>query len=313
MSASLSDLVDPQTHEDWQESLIYEKNRFRDQNSTEATSKRQTVAEKQAQLASVVSTGWSETTEYLFKVLNVRDKEHALSEVPELPNPLTIGEMRNLPAHAERELAKHLYDSLTPSEAAEPSIWTLCHAVWINRGMFSRNLPAVFFEGSKADTPEAKTRNFLRRTGGLRRVRGNTSPLVDCPISTAWWRYRVAIEVSRIAEEEGTVFSAELAHNTLRIREIWDNLVVMSLRQVTSICAPRARAAVVLVLERYCTSTPQQISRAQIQGAIRELARLGHVHSLWHVPWNRLVDSAREGVENADIDGGMIFDDTEDA
>ena len=309
MSKSLLDLIDLQIYEDWQKSLIYEQNRFPDQESDEAVSKRQSVMEKQDRLASAVNTGWAKTTQYLFKELNISDEERALREVPQLPNPLTTGEMNHLPAHAERELAIRLHNTLTRSEAAEPAIWTLCHAVWIHRGMFDRNLSEVFFEGPKANTSEARTRNFLRRTGGLRRVRGNTSPLVDCPISAAWWHYYVACEVSEIAQGEGMALTVETAHNVLRIKEIWENLVTMSLRQVTSVCSPRARAAVITVLERHCTSMPQSVRRAQIQGAIRELARLGHSHSLRHVPWNRLVAAAREGVQNADIDGSMLFDD----
>ena len=310
MSSSLTGFVDLQIYEDWQKSIIYERNRFPDQESDEAVGERQRVLEKQDRLADAVNAGWDKAAQYLFRELEIDDEERVLGEVPELPNPLTAGEMSHLPAHAERELSIHLNDTLTQAEAAEPAIWTLCHAVWISRGMFDRNLSEVFFEGPKADTSEARTRNFLRRTGGLRRVRGNTSPLVDCPISAAWWRDHVAGEVSEIAQDEGMVFSIGIAHETLRIKEIWENLVTMSLRQVTSVCASRARAAVVVVLERHCKSMPQSVRRAQIQGAIRELARLGHGYSLWHAPWKRLVDAAREGVENADIDGSMTFDDS---
>lgn len=300
MSSSLVSLIDPQIYEDWQKSIIYERNRFSNQESDEAIGERQRVLERQDRLADAVNAGWDKAAQYLFKELEISDKERVLSEIPGLPNPLTAGEMSHLPMHAERELAIHLHDALTQAEAAEPAIWMICHAVWISRGMFDRDLSEVFFEGPKANTSEARTRNFLRRTGGLRRVRGNTSPLVDCPISAAWWRYHVASEVSEIAQDEGVAFAVESAHETLRIKAIWENLVTMSLRQVTSVCASRARAAVVVVLEQHCTSMPQGVRRAQIQGAIRELARLGHGYSLWHAPWRRLVDAAREGVENAD-------------
>ena len=101
---------------------------------------------------------------------------------------------------------------------------------------------AIFCEGSRANTVEARTRNFLRRTGGLRRVRGNTSPLVDCPISAAWWRYRVAFEASSIAQREGSDLAVDAAHETLRTRDVWDYLVGMSLRQVTSVCASPVRS-----------------------------------------------------------------------
>ena len=150
-----------------------------------------------------VGQGFLATAQYLFKVLGVRDEARALREVPHLPNPLTAGEMSHLPAYAEQKLAEPLHESLTLAQAAQPAIWTMCHAAWIGRGDFGSNLVAIFCEGPRANTVEARTRNFLRRTGGLRQVRGNTSPLVDCPISAAWWRYRVALEASSIAKREG--------------------------------------------------------------------------------------------------------------
>ena len=181
-------------------------------------------------------------------------RARALREVPHLPNPLTAGEMSQLPAYAEQKLAEPLHESLTPAQAAQPAIWTMCHAAWIARGDFGSNLAAIFCEGPRANTVEARTRNFLRRTGGLRRVRGNTSPLVDCPISAAWWRYRVALEASSIAKREGSDLAVAAAHETVRTRDVWDYLVGMSLRQVTSVCASTARSAAVVALRAVSTN-----------------------------------------------------------
>ena len=306
MSAALNDLVDPERHDDWQASLIFEKRAYSDQNSDEAVERRVSVAAAQARLADAVGDGFLAAAQYLFRVLGVEDEARALREVPHLPNPLTAGEMSHLPAYAEQKLAEPLHESLTPAQAAQPAIWTMCHAAWIGRGDFGSNLVAIFCEGPRANTVEARTRNFLRRTGGLRRVRGNTSPLVDCPISAAWWRYRVALEASSIAKREGSGLATAAAHETLRTRDVWDYLVGMSLRQVTSVCASTARSAAVVALEQHQRTSGSAPARAQVQGVVRELARLSHGHSLWHTPWKALLQAAERGIANASADEAPV-------
>ena len=301
MNATLSGLVNVERHDAWQASLIFEARKHRDQNSDEAAERRQSVAAAQTRLADAVGGGFLATAHYLLAAMGVEDGVQALREVPHLPNPLTAGEMSHLPAYAEQKLAESLHESLTPSQAANPAVWTICHAAWIGRGDFGSNLAAVFFEGPRADTMEARTRNFLRRTGGLRRVRGNTSPLVDCPISAAWWRYRVALEANSVAEREGWPLGVTQAHEALRPRSVWENLVGMSLRQVTAVCASTARAAAVAAFEQHQREV-SALARAHVQGAIRELARLSHGHSLSHVPWNALVQAAQRGIEEAGED-----------
>lgn len=302
MSAGLNDLIDAERHDDWQASLIFEKRDYRDQNSDEAAERRASVTAAQSRLADAVGLGFLATAQYLLKVLGVEDEARALREVPHLPNPLTAGEMSHLPAYVEQKLAESLHESLSPAQAAQPAIWTMCHAAWIGRGDFGSNLVAIFCEGPRADTVEARTRNFLRRTGGLRRVRGNTSPLVDCPISAAWWRYRVACEASNIAKREGSDLAVAAAHETLRTRDVWDYLVGMSLRQVTSVCASTARSTAVVAFEQHQRTSGSAPTRAQVQGAVRELARLSHSHSLWHIPWKALLQAAERGVANAGAD-----------
>ncbi len=301
MSTALTGLVDIERHDAWQASLIFEAGRYRDQNSDEAAERRQSVAAAQTRLADAVGDGFLATAQYLLTALGVENGVQALRVVPHLPNPLTAGEMSHLPAYAEQKLAEALHESLTPAQAANPAVWTMCHAAWIGRGDFGSNLGTVFFEGPRADTMEARTRNFLRRTGGLRRVRGNTSPLVDCPISAAWWRYRLALEVASITERERWPLGVSQAHETLRPRSVWENLVVMSLRQVTAVSASPARAAAVAAFEQHQREVGV-LARAQVQGAIRELARLSHGHSLSHVSWSVLVQAATRGIDNADAD-----------
>ena len=307
MSASLNDLIDVERYENWQKSIIYEKTRYRDQDSDEAVAARRSVAVLQEQLHAAVDGGREATRAYLFGVLGVEDHERAVREVPKMPNPLTVGEMSSLPLHAECELAECLRDSLTTAQAAQPALWTLCHAVWIGLDMFGWNLAAIFLEGSKASTPEARTRNFLRRTGGLRRVRGNVSPLTDCPISVAWWRSRIAADVSKVAEIEGEELAVRAAHEVLHHNEVWSNLVRMSLRRVTAVSAPRARAAAVVALGRYGLehdglALPQKVVRARVQSTIISLARLSYGHNIEFAPWLQIVETAVEGIRSVDAD-----------
>jgi hypothetical protein len=304
MTLTLIDLIARDKFEDWQKQIIFEKKRFRNPDSDEAVNEADRVRRLQDELHAAVEGGRGSAQQYLLEVLAVEDTALAARDVPHLPNPLTVSEMNRLPIHAECQLAKRLDASITPSQAAEPALWALCHAVWIGRGMFGDDLPAVFFEGPRGDTNEARTRNFLRRTGGLRHVRGNISPLVDCPISAAWWRYRLASGVSKAAEEEGEDISIHTAHEVLHHTEVWDNVVTMSLRQVTAVNSPRARAAVVVALkqdglERDGRTVPQRMLRPRVQQAISNVARLSYGHSLEFVPWSQLVGAAEAGITNA--------------
>lgn len=301
MNAALTGLVDNERHDAWQASLIFEARNYRDQNSDEAAERRESVAAAQGRLVDAVGNGFLATAQYILMALGVENGVQALREVPHLPNPLTAGEMSHLPAYAEQRLAESLHKALTPSQAANPAVWTICHAAWISRGDFGSNLASVFCEGPRANTAEARTRNFLRRTGGLRRVRGNTSPLVDCPISAAWWRYRIALEVNEIAGEEGQSLGVPEAHEVLRLRSVWENLVGMSLKQVTAVSATRARAAAVVAFEQHQRESNGP-TRAQVQGAIRELARLSYGHSLWQISWSGLVQAATRGIVSANAD-----------
>lgn len=308
----LDSLIDTDRYEHWQRSIIFEKNRYRDPDGDEAVAARRSAALRQEQLHAAVEDGQAATSAYLFAELGVKDRDRAVEEVPTLPNPLTPGEMSSLPIFAERQLDKHLGESFSPAQAAQPALWTLCHAVWISQEIFGSNLSVVFLEGPKANTSEARTRNLLRRTGGLRRVRGNTSPLTDCPISAAWWRCRIAEDVSNVAQTEGEDLDAREAHTVLHHKEVWANLVNMSLKQVTAVSAPRARAAAVAALGRCQLDSAQKVLRAQVQSAIRHLAHLSHGHSLEFAPWSQLLRVAEEGISRAGADDTIADEDDSD-
>lgn len=291
--------VDTDNFEEWQKSIIYVPKNFADQEADDAVHRRQDVQKLQDELVARIEEGPAAIERFVVMgVFGVSDLGAARSSVPEL-NPLTAGEMSKLPAYAERRIAESLDGSITPSVAAEPAVWALCHAVWMGRGVFGGDLPTVFLYGSRANTQEARVRNFLRRTGGLRPVRGNTSPLTDCPISAAWWRVRLA---EQAYVHSGSRLEAGAAHELLRSGHVWENLVGMSLKQVTAVCAPQAWAAILCALTGL-SSAGTGIERGHVQAAIRALGRLSYSHSLGAAPLSDLVETASKALQDASADG----------
>ena len=299
-TAGLTGIIDPGRFEDWQQQLIYEQKLFRNQDGDAARDAQERVAHQQRALADAIDAGPNAAFAYLLGRLGVSEAEIGADAIPLLPKPLTVAEMRGLPAFAEEQVAVQLHQSIAPAQAADPAFWTLCHAFWIRSCLFGGDLGAVFFDGPKADNDEARTRNFLRRTGGLRRVRGNVSPLTDCPISMAWWRFRIALEASEEATRNGDRLTTTEAHEALRQPTVWENLALWSIRRVTSLSAPRARAAVVIVLARQAEVSSGTRATQRVQSVMRSVARMGHSHSYFDIPWPQIVAAAEAGLSNSD-------------
>lgn len=315
-------LVDGDAYQMWQQHIIYEKNRERsssnqstgdgtstsidsdDEQSDSASDEqryRDEVNTKQLELIAAVNAGPAQCSRYLLRQLRVSDEPSLRAAVPALPNPLTAAAMQRLPRFDETKIAQSLA-SVSAREAATPVYWAACHAIWIEQGVFD-DLVVSFLEGPKADNAEARTRNFLRRTGGLERVRGKVSVLVNCPISMAWWRVRIAREV--VAEAPSSSIDFEAAHQLLHDPSIWPELTGLSVKRITSLNAPRARAAAVVALDQRGTlgnGIKASLRKAHCQGALRALGRLSHSFSLNTVPWEAVLDTARTGIEEADND-----------
>lgn len=289
-------VLDADTFSGWQKQIIYEQNRYPDPASEKAQQAKQEVTRRQRRLFDAIDNGPSALESYLLsESLKVKDFNQARKSVPELPQPLTENEMRRIPIHAERELYRALHDRLTPSQAAHSEIWALCHAVWIAQHKFGASLEQVFLEGPKAKTSEQRTRNFLRRIGGLRHVRGNISPLVDCPISMAWWRCRITDEVHAITEQEDITITKDAIHGTLWNKDVWTNLIGLSLKQMTSVCATKARAAAVVAFWDMESSLAKKgDTKPLIQGIVRGLGRLSYAHDLDTAPWGALMRAAHK-------------------
>ncbi|WP_419919926.1 hypothetical protein [Candidatus Poriferisocius sp.] len=256
----------------------------------------------QQELITAVNTGHDECSRYLLKQLRVTEeaaKAALMSVVPPLPNPLTAAELKRMPRYAEVKVAESL-DGILPGEAATPAFWAACHAVWIKQERFD-DLVDCFLEGSRGTGDEEQTRNFLRRTGGLEAVRGKVSVLTNCPISMAWWRVRTAREAAEIATASKLDFSTahELLHDTI----IWEELTGLSVKRLTALNAPKARAASIVALwqrgsiGRTVSST---LRKAHCKGAFHAVARLSHSFSLNIIPWEKLLQAAQDGIKEAD-------------
>lgn len=318
-------LVDDDAYQAWQQHIIYEKNRERatsartkhsQTNGPEATDgsadaateevsdeqkHRHEVEARQRELIAAVAAGPIACSQYLLHQLRVTDETELRAAVPPLPNPLTAAELLRLPRYAEERIAESL-QSISPAEAATPVFWTACHTVWIQQGNFD-DLVASFLDGPGVKDDEARTRNFLRRTGGLERVRGKVSVLVNCPVSMAWWRVRTARDIASVAAADTLDFPA--AHEMLHDPTVWAELTGLSVKRLTSLNASRARAAAIVALaQRGTVANGSNVSlrKAHCQGALRAVARLSHSFSLNVIPWEHLLGAAQAGIREADTD-----------
>lgn len=325
MALRVLQLVDAEAYQRWQEHLIYEKNRKARASATAAADSkdgvsggngaaptpdaddeeengdnaRNEIRARQRELIDAVAQGSAALSSYLLRMLRVTDTSALRAAVPPLPNPLTAAAMQRLPRYDEERIAESL-QSVLPAEAATPVFWTACHAIWIEQGYFD-DLVASFIEGPGTKDSEARTRNFLRRTGGLERVRGKVSVLVNCPIAMAWWRVRTAREIVEVSEDTSVDFST--AHELLHDPMIWAELTGLSVKRLTSLNAPRARAASMVALVERGTignEIKASLKKTRCQGALRAVGRLSHSFSLNSTPWQTLVRSALVGIDEAD-------------
>ena len=321
MASQVLQLVDVEAYRHWQQHIIYEKNRkgrtsadAADSNDgvsggngaaptpdadAAADNARDRIRARQRALIDAVAQGPAALSQYLLRMLRVIDTTALHGAVPPLPNPLTAAAMQRLPRYDEVKIAESLHNVL-PAEAATPVYWTACHAVWIEQGYFD-DLVASFLEGPGTRDDEARTRNFLRRTGGLERVRGKVSVLVNCPIAMAWWRVRTAREIAEVSEDTGVDFST--AHELLHDPTIWAELTGLSVKRLTSLNAPRARAAAMVALVERGTignEVKASLKKTRCQGALRAVGRLSHSFSLNTTPWQTLLESALIGIDEAD-------------
>lgn len=295
-STRVLDLVDNDRHDLWQRGLIHRASRGVTPEEVQAISKRQ------MEMLTTASRGAEPLARYLMANLGIEAGASiaALQEaVPPLrvslswePMRLTAAEMRGLPPHAMQQITGCL-NGITRREAAEPAFWTACHAVWIKAGVF----PELYdtFLGGTRDDLDSQARNLLRRTGGLRSVRGYVSVMEDCPIAEAWWRTLLAGEAAAVSEGR---ISQQKAARLLNDTTVWEQLSGVSVKKLTAVNSPHARVAYLIALdEREILAKPGDEKKASCVGALRWLGRHSHSYALEFTPLDKLVQEAIEGID----------------
>ncbi len=268
----------------WQAKLIFEKKYHKKKSRAERRKIIRAVRERQKELKKAVTNGPRGLGRYLRGQIGLGADEEI--EAPLLPRKLTPSEYQQPPLELEEELGGEWQKQIKPRVASMPHFWFLCHIKWIEGyrlGDDGAKLTGAFLAGQRrGNIHESQTRNFLRRTGGIF-VRGNVSVFSDCPLARAWWRHRLATEVFSVTEGTITRNSAhELLH---RNRPSWETLVMLSLRQITAINQPKARAAIV----HYLRSRPKgRFDKSDVKAVATALARLGLRRSLNNTPMQEL-------------------------
>ncbi|MXZ15031.1 MAG: hypothetical protein F4Y76_05865 [Acidimicrobiales bacterium] len=293
--ADLDALISRAAFRDWQSGLIYQGKRHKSQSEADQTAIRQDTGRRQQVLVEALARGPHAVRDFLCDMTSSPEAAALLTQLPALPRPLTEAEMAQTTFHVDREVSRVLDDwGITPMLAGESSFWALCHARWIGDEMFPDGVTRVFAGGEKtASDTEAMTRTFLRRVCGLPVERGNTSVITDCPLSAAWWRYRLAVEVSDTLVNEGEVLTVAQAHRVLQGSVVWETFVLNMIRRLASVNAPRARAAVVLSLHEYSMRNDgRTVPREVVFDCMQRTAQLGDRFSFALIDWAPLAGAA---------------------
>lgn len=274
----------------WQQGIVFEKKHHKKTKSPELRKIKGVIRDRQKELRKAVSEGPDSLGAYLRKQLGLTDS-HPIN-APTLDRRLTPQEFVNPPVELEMELGAEWREEITPRHAAMPHFWLLCHIKWIEQGKLGdsgNQLNEALRSGPRrGNVLESETRNFLRRTAGIF-VRGNTSVLSDCTLSRAWWRHRLATDVARVTEDE---MLQKPAHQVLhRSGPGWETLVMLSLKRITAITQPAARAAIIVYLARH---RDLKFDKIGVKNAASNLARLGLRRSLVHPSWKETYDLLAE-------------------
>lgn len=299
--ADLEALISRAAFRDWQSGLIYQGKRHKSQSEADQAAIQGDTARRQRVLAEAIDHGPHAVRGFLCNMTSSPEAVALLDHLPALPRPLTEAEMAQTTLHVDREVSRVLDDwGITPMLAGESSFWALCHARWIGDEMFPDGVARVFAGGEKtASDTEAMTRTFLRRVCGLPVERGNTSVITDCPLSAAWWRYRLAVQVSDTLVCEGDVLTVAQAHRVLQGSVVWETFVLNMIRKLASVNAPRARAAVVLALHEYAMRNDgRTVPREVVSECMQRVAQLGDRFSFALIDWTRLVEAATGALVN---------------
>ncbi len=281
----------------WQRGLVFESKRYR-KHSDKGQAVQEKVRPRQNELICAVRDGPAALGQYLRQHLGLDCDEDI--GAPALTRPaLTVNEYLDPPIELEAELGRAWMDKVSLRRASQPVFWLLCHIDWIERkrlGAAGDLGQFLLLKGTSEPDSETKTRNFLRRTGGIF-LRGKISVFSDCTMARAWWRFHLS---RQIAAASGGRVSRETAHRVLHAnRPAWETFVLDSLRRIVAVSHPRARAAIVHQLARILESHGG-IKKQQVRHMGIGLARLGLRNSLGHVDRSALTDAASGAMQSDD-------------
>ncbi len=283
----------------WLKNLIWIARKEERKNKAERERRRSEVMGRQRELRRATGSGPKATAAWLRTQLRLQDSETLPIEAPGLPRPLTADEFIQPPFELEREIGLALAGNVTRRDAARPWFWLLCHIAWLERGDIRGNVRRAFCWSAHAagnvderGQLEAETRNFLRRTGGIERVRGKVSVLSDCPLARAWWRYRLALNAACMAGDGRVLTPADAHRGLAHSGAIWEALVGLGVKRLTVINHDRARAAIVSTLARVVSRAAPDgridWEKQDVARAAQELGREALGRSLANVEWSEL-------------------------
>lgn len=214
------------------------------------------IRERQIALRDAVRRGTVAFLDYLEEQL--RTPMPLESDLPPMV-PVTPAEAFNPPLELEVRLAEAWAEHISPRNAAQSAYWTLCYGGWFKQGVLGDDPGAVLVTGKpgpQSKTPDQFARTLMRNIGGLHHVRGPVSVFSDCPFARAYWRYRIADEVTNAS---GGRISHTDAHQALHRNQIWETLISLSVLRVTVLNNRAIRAAMVALIASRPTLKPQNL------------------------------------------------------
>lgn len=269
----------------WQRACVFEQNRHGKWEDADPELKAG-VRDRQEQLAAAVHAGADGLGVFLRKQLGLGVAERIWAP-PLSPVRMEASQLLRPSPEEEAKLAAP-WEMISPRLASRPLFWFLCHIAWIEEGRFGytgQRLAEIFLAGDRRSrTREGRTRNFLRRTGGLAPVRGRLSVFTDCPLARAWWRYRLAGQVEHASRGR---IARSTALRVLGSGPVWSELAQAGLRRVAVVNHPRARVAVVAWLDRRLPERGR-LGQQDAKDVLAAIADHGFRRSFEHTPLDEL-------------------------
>lgn len=257
----------------WQQRVVVKKGK--ESNSVE-------LQQIQAELAESAREGTPALVEYLRGHLDIKNRSAMLEseqKVPLLVRKLTADEARLVPVELEREIAVSL-ETVSAEDAVRPAFWTAAHIVWAEEGLLEDGWASKLV-GKDDDTT---ARNVCRYLGGLPHVRGKISVLINCPLSRAWWRVRMA---HRIADASEHYLTFEETHRMLHRPPVWEVFTEELVRRLAVMNELRALAAICrLFLNEYAEEAKR---KKVIRNMIHQMASYSTVVNFSLAPFEDLL------------------------